>query len=353
MIYIDNPATDPTWNLALEEYLLSRKAELGDILLLWRNEPSVIIGRHQNAMEEVNTEYVREHGIRVVRRPSGGGAVYHDLGNVNFSFIVHDSGVMLNFQRFTAPVIAALRAMGADARDEGRNDISIDGRKVSGNAQYRQQGRVLHHGTLLFATDLAAMEQALSVSGDKLQSRAVSSVRSRVANISEFVDSAIDVLQFRDILLQSIAGPDCKRYVLTLRDKDAIAALRDEKYRRFTWNVGQSPPFELRRRRRFDWGTLDIRLNVRRGTISEIRFYGDYFSIGEPDALAARLTGADYEAESLAAIISEAEVKTCFPQLTKAEFLSLLLNLDQGGEPETGGGGDTNPTVKEEKEGDI
>lgn len=324
MIYIDNPVTDPTWNLALEEYLLGRKPELNDIFLLWRNQPAVIIGRHQNVMEEVNAEYIRAQGIKVVRRPSGGGAVYHDLGNLNFSFIVRDTGVMLNFKRFTAPVIAALQALGADARDEGRNDISIEGRKISGNAQYRQQGRVLHHGTLLFATDLEAMAQALNVSEDKFTSRAVSSVRSRVANISEFVAPSLDVLGLRDMLLKSIGGADCRRYVLTPQDRDAIAELQNHKYSRFAWNIGQSPPFEMSRRQRFDWGTLDIRLNVRQGKISEIRFYGDYFSIGEPEALAARLKGVEFDLTSLSAAISEAEVKACFPQFTRAEFLKFL-----------------------------
>ena len=194
MLYVDNKGiNDPQINLAIEEYILKNLDIDESYLLFYINGPSIIIGRNQNTIEEINTEFVEKNNIKVVRRMSGGGAVYHDLGNLNYSFITKDEGnsIQDNFKKFTKPVINALRKLGANASLIGRNDIEIDGKKVSGTAQYATAGRMYTHGTLLFHSDLDNVNKALKPKKEKIESKGVKSVRARVGNISEFIDATI------------------------------------------------------------------------------------------------------------------------------------------------------------------
>ena len=199
MLFIDNKGiTDPRINLAIEEYALKNLDINETYLLFYINEPSIIIGKNQNSVEEINTEYVESNGIHVVRRLSGGGAVYHDLGNLNYSFITKDDGDSFhNFRKFTEPVIAALKQMGVNAELSGRNDILAEGRKISGNAQFSTKGRMFTHGTLLFNSEMDHIVSALRVKKDKIESKGIKSVRSRVANISEFLTETVDIEEFR------------------------------------------------------------------------------------------------------------------------------------------------------------
>ncbi len=212
MIFVDNQQViDPSVNLAIEEYLLRNFSGDDEILLFYINEPSIIIGRNQNTLEEINHEYVDAHNIHVVRRLSGGGAVYHDLGNLNFSFIAHNRPENVhNFKKFTGPVVQVLRQMGVSAEMSGRNDILVEGRKVSGNAQYISGKRMFSHGTLLFDSDLSCVAEALNVKMSKITSKGLKSVRSRVANISEFLSEPITLEQFRRRLLEGIFS-GCRR----------------------------------------------------------------------------------------------------------------------------------------------
>lgn len=262
MIFIDNEGiTKPQINLALEEYALRNFGEHEDYLLFYINEPSIIIGRNQNTLEEINDSYVRENGIHVVRRMSGGGAVYHDLGNLNFSFITKYAKDRLNnFLKFNEPVIKVLKKLGVPAEMSGRNDILADGRKISGNAQFSTSKRMFSHGTLLFNSDLDEVTNALDVKMSKIQSKGHKSVRSRVANIMEFIDKPMTVEQFRQYLLDGLYEDrdNFETYHLTENEWKKVHELKEEKYGNWDWNFGKSPKFNVQRVRRFPVGEIDL-----------------------------------------------------------------------------------------------
>lgn len=327
MIFVDNQGnTDPSLNLAAEEYLLRQVLPGEDILLFYINEPSIIIGRNQNTLEEINQAYVEANHIHVVRRLSGGGAVYHDLGNLNFSFINPNTpDNVLNFQKFTAPVIRSLREMGVPAELSGRNDILVDGRKISGNAQYIAGKRMVSHGTLLFNSDLSRVSEALNVKQSKIASKGIKSVRSRVANISEFLIEPMDIGAFRTRLLYSLFEEGrLQEYRLTGSDWQAIHALADERYRRWDWNYGRSPDFNIQKTRRFAGGEIDARIDVQGGFIQQVKFYGDFFGQGDPAELEARLAGLRYTSADLSRALLDVDVSRYFSGLTNQELLDLI-----------------------------
>lgn len=205
MKFIENNSIDPHYNLAFEEYIFKHLESDEDFVLLWRNGPSIIVGKNQNTIEEINLEYVKENNINVVRRVTGGGAVYHDLGNLNFSFITKPkSNDLIDFQTYNVPIIKALQKLGVNCQLSGRNDLTIDGRKFSGIAQSIIKGKVLNHGTLLFDSELDALTKALNVKRDKIESKGIKSVASRVTNIKTYVIDDVDVLRFKELLLKSI-----------------------------------------------------------------------------------------------------------------------------------------------------
>lgn len=268
-----NFSTDPSFNLACEEYLLFHEVE--PVFMLWQNERSVIIGQNQNAYAEIDLPYVTEHGIKVVRRLSGGGAVYHDLGNLNYTFIVPEKeSDVLNFATFAAPIISALATLGVTAELSGRNDLTIDGKKISGNAQCVKNGRILHHGTLLISSDLSVLSSALRVDPTKFQSKGIASVRSRVTNLSKILPK-LDVPTFRSYLESQIEGDVCE---LTAAQKEEINSLAERKYRSWEWNFGRSRAFEKRVKERFSSGTVEIAYNADCGIIKELAVYGDFFT---------------------------------------------------------------------------
>ena len=241
--FIDVTTTDPTFNLALEEYVFDALPRDRAWFLLWQNRPSVIIGRHQNTLAEINAPWAREHGIQVVRRLSGGGAVYHDLGNLNFTFIQDAVTTTLDLSQFCLPVARALQAMGADAQVNGRNDITIDGKKFSGNAQYLRQGRVMHHGTILFDSDLDTVAQVLQVDPDKIRAKGVPSVRSRTTNLRPYLPPSTTLADFKAMLLAEIfRGQPMEPYQLTPADLEAVQRIQARRYATWDWNYGASPP---------------------------------------------------------------------------------------------------------------
>lgn len=327
MRFISNEGiTDPRVNLAIEEYALRHLSPEEDYLLFYINEPSIIIGKNQNTHEEINSDYVKAHGIHVVRRLSGGGAVYHDLGNLNFSFITKDDGESFhNFRKFTEPVVQALKQLGVDAALVGRNDIQVGERKISGNAQFATKGRMFSHGTLLFDSDMSNVTSALKVNKEKIQSKGIKSIRSRVANISEFLPEPMTIDAFKQSLLESIfAGGDILRYELTAADWEKIREISAARYGNWDWNYGKSPAFNVRQTKRLAAGTFDVRLNVAKGTIAEATIYGDFFGVGEAEVVAKLLSSVRYEEEAVAAALEGVDLTHYFGQVTKEEFLGLL-----------------------------
>ena len=303
MLFVDNEQqTDPRVNLAIEEHLLRHFATDDEILLFYINEPSIIIGRNQNTLEEINEPYVCEHGIHVVRRLSGGGAVYHDLGNLNFSFITpYHKGTPQDFEHFTRPVIRVLREMGVPAELSGRNDILVNGRKISGNAQYRTADRMFSHGTLLFDTTLRDVVESLNVSQSKITSKGLKSVRSRVANISEFLDEPMATPEFRARVLRGIFrdAEEIPQYHLTEDDWTQIRQIKAERYDRWEWNYGRSPQFNVQHSKRFPTGEVDVRIDVQQGIIQGAKIYGDFLGNGDVADIEARLLGVRYDRDAL------------------------------------------------------
>lgn len=329
MLFVDNGNVhDPALNLALEEYILRKLPAEHDYLLFYINEPSIIIGKNQNTAEEVNTDYVREHGIHVVRRLSGGGAVYHDLGNLNFSFITRDDGQSFhNFRKFTAPVVEALRKLGVDAELSGRNDILVGERKISGNAQFSTGGRMFSHGTLLFDSHMEDVASALKANPLKFESKATKSVRSRVANISEFLREPMTIEQFKRFVLDSIfGGGEIQEFKLSEADWAAVRELADSRYRSWDWNYGLSPAFNVQQIRRLEGaGTFDVRLNVEKGEIREAAIYGDFFGRGEVSEVTGKLIGVRYDREAIEAALKDVDLTFYFGPVDREQWLSLLV----------------------------
>lgn len=328
MLFIDNQnITDPRINLAIEEYCLKHLDPEETYLLFYINQPSIIIGKNQNTIEEINTKYVDENGIIVVRRLSGGGAVYHDLGNLNFSFITKDDGNSFhNFKKFTEPVVAALKKLGVDAELSGRNDLMANGRKISGNAQFSTKGRMFSHGTLLFDSEIEHVVSALKVKKDKIESKGIKSIRSRVANISEFLDQKMTTVEFRSMLLRYIFDTEGEipEYKLTEKDWEIINQISKERYQNWDWNYGKSPEFNLQHSKRFQAGSVDIRLEVQKGVIRECKIFGDFFGVGDVSDIEEKLKGVQYERKAIEEALQGVDIKHYFGNIQKEEFLELV-----------------------------
>lgn len=328
MLFIDNKGIhDPMMNLAIEEYVLRNLDVNESYLLFYINEPSIIIGKNQNTAEEINTEYVEEKGIKVVRRLSGGGAVYHDLGNLNFSFITKDDGESFhNFQKFTEPVVKALKKLGINAELSGRNDILAEGKKISGNAMFSTRGRMFSHGTLMFDVNVDDVVASLKVKKDKIESKGIKSVRSRVTNIADFLENPITIEEFKSLILKYIFedSEEVPEYVLTEEDWNKIHEISKERYQSWDWNYGKSPKFNLQNSHRFPVGSIDIRLEVNKGRIESCKIYGDFFGVGEVAEIEELLNGVRYEREAIADALADLDVTHYFGKITKDELINLI-----------------------------
>ena len=324
-IYLETGSTDPRYNLAFEEYILTHRRE-GDYLILWQNGPSVIVGRNQNTVQEVNADFVRQKGIPVVRRITGGGAVYHDMGNLNYSFIC-DAGDMhqRTANHFTQPVVAALQCLGLDAQASGRNDILVSGCKVSGTAAHILRGRVLHHGTLLFDSDQETIAKVLTPDPLKLQSKGIRSVKSRVGNIRSFLNRDMTLAQFWDHLKTDLAGSGFTAGSITEAERLEILALKASKYDTWDWNYGHAPSFQLCCKDRWDGGILEIRLSIEHGRITAVGIFGDFLALTSCDELEQALIGCPYREDAIANAIDSIPLDQCLGSITKAEFLQTIV----------------------------
>lgn len=309
MTAIRGSSLNPYFNLASEEYMLNERCD--DVFMLWQNDRSVIIGKNQNAWSEVNIDYTEKNGIMVARRMTGGGAVFHDLGNVNFTFITNASADnTMNFALFTSPITEALRNMGIDARLDGRNDITANGFKISGNAECVARNkfginRILHHGTLLFSSDMSVLSNALSVSKIKLKSKGIKSVRSRVSNITliEGYSGPEHVDDFINALFERISCGE-KRY-LTPDETEGIQKLCDEKYSKSKWIWGASPEFDFKNEMRFSFGTICCEITCKDGIISKARITGDFFGTGDIADVERALCKIPYSINSINEALTE------------------------------------------------
>lgn len=330
MLFIDNQnITDPTINLAIEEFAVRHLPADEPILLFYINKPSIIIGRNQNTIEEINTNYVEDKGIKVVRRLSGGGAVYHDEGNLNFSFITANDGKSFsNFKKFLEPIIEALAKLGVEAEVKGRNDILVGERKISGNAQFATLGKIFTHGTLLFNSEIDEVVNALNVRKDKIESKGKKSVRSRVANIKEFLDKPMTIEAFRRHILLSIFDvnhvADVPEYKLTETDWETIHQISKDRYANWDWNFGKSPQSTAVFSKRFPVGVIDLHVVIEKGFIEEIKIFGDFFGVGEVADVENILRGKRYDREVLREALRDVDVSHYFGAITLEDFLSVL-----------------------------
>lgn len=325
MLYVVNHSTYPYFNLALEEYLLKNFTE--DCFLLWRNAPAIIVGKNQNTLAEINLDYVKEHQIPVVRRLSGGGAVFHDLGNLNFTFIMQDQDrIEDNFRKYTQPIIDTLATLGVKAEFSGRNDITIDGKKFSGNAQCYYQGKVLHHGTLLFTANVADLSSALKVSAAKLESKGVKSVVSRVTNISEHLQTPLTITEFQDLIARQVLkqyGAEVF-YELTETDLAQVNQLVQGKYSTWDWNFGHSPSYSYSNGRRLAGGTVEFHLDVKKGVIQEAKIYGDFFGKRDVQEIEQALVGVRHQEDEVRQALAQFEISSYFANITLDDLMGVI-----------------------------
>ena len=326
VFYLETGSCDPAYNLAFEEYVLKYRT-VGSYLILWQNHNAVIIGRNQNAEAEINRTFVDRNGIRVVRRNTGGGAVYHDLGNLNYSFI-SDAGPSESrtAARFTVPVVRTLRKLGLDAEASGRNDILVGGRKVSGTAQQLLHGRILHHGTLLFDSDGDMIAGALNPDPTKFQSKSIQSVRSRVGSIRHALSRDMTMPEFWQYLKNELCQEDMLPASLSEEELSAVCRLKEEKYDTWEWNFGRSPAFQTVCRQRHSGGLLEIHLTVNHGIIQDIRILGDFLAITELSPLEQALSGCTYEESAIRQILEQFPLSDYLGSITCDEFLNTILH---------------------------
>jgi lipoate-protein ligase A len=308
--------------MAVEEYLFKNFKD--DIFMLWRNDNAVIVGKHQNTLAEINIEYVKEKYIKVVRRLSGGGAVFHDLGNLNFTFIMNgDEGKLVDFRKYTQPIIDVLQKIGVNAVFEGRNDLTIDGKKFSGNAVHIVKNRVLQHGTLLFSSIIKDLSEALKVNPLKFTDKAVKSVRSRVTNISENLSEPMNLDTFSSMIMDHIKEmyPESQHYILNDNDSAVIQNLSDNKYSTWDWNFGYQAKYDFEKLIHTNGGNIEFHLNVYEGIIKNCKIFGDYFNTKDTTEIEEALTGIKHEEIKIREALSKFEIDEYFKNVTIDELI--------------------------------
>jgi len=325
MLCILNNSTEPYFNLAAEEYFFNNFNE--NIFMLWRNSPAIIVGKHQNTLAEINYDYVKENNIKVVRRMTGGGAVFHDLGNVNFTFIeTGESEKLVDFRKYVQPILDILLKLGVNAKFEGRNDLTIDGKKFSGNAEHVYKNRILHHGTILFSAKMSDLTQALNVKDVKYTDKAVKSVRSRVTNVSEHLHTPLTVLEFINLVFNHILEmyEDAQIYEITDEDIQKINQLVENKYSTWEWNFGYSPEYNFSKSVRTEGGTLEVSMFVENGIIQRLRFYGDFFTHRDISEIEEAFVSIQHREDKVKQVLSHFNLDDFFFNINQNDILSAM-----------------------------
>lgn len=325
MMYLKCDSTDANFNFALEKYALEELSAAKEYFMFWRTTPTLMIGRYQNTQAEINMPFAKANDINIVRRITGGGTIYTDMNGWQFSFIVKQSGkANIEFGTFTQPIIDALNSIGVNAYRSGRNDILIDGKKFSGNAQYIRKDVVLHHGSILFDTDLERLVRALNVDDEKIISKGIKSVRQRVTNVTDYMDTKMGSTAFRDVMLKFLLK-GLSTYELTQKDIDRVNEIKKQQFDTWDWNFGKNPKFNITKENRFAGGKLMVQSFVDSGKIEQIRFYGDFFAKeGLPD-LENSLIGCLYKKEELKSALQKANAPEYFYNITLEEILSCII----------------------------
>ena len=327
MLCIKHYSTDPYFNIATDEYIFKHIQE--DCFMLWRNDNAIIIGKHQNANAEINTDYVKEKGIKVVRRLSGGGAVYHDLGNLNFSFTrtSDDGSDMVDFRRYTKPILEVLHDLGVeDAQFEGRNDLTIGGKKFSGNAEHVFKNKVLHHGTLLFSSEMRDVSGALKVNPLKYKDRAVKSVPKRVTNINNHLKEETSLEDFTDRIMNHVLAnyEDARMYEFTDEDLAAIEKIKQEKYGKWEWNFGYSPDYNFKQGVKADGGLIEMNMNVSEGAIKDVKIQGDFFHLRDIEPIENALEGIKHDENEIRRVLERFDLKEYFKDVTEKDLVEAM-----------------------------
>ncbi len=324
MLVVDLSTTDPYVNLATEEYLLHHRQE--DFFVLWQNEPCIVVGRNQNTLAEINHEYVTDHNIPVVRRLTGGGAVFHDLGNLNYTFIEADAKDKFgNYGVFSTPVLQVLHRLGVPATVSGRNDLLVDGKKICGNAQTMFHGRMMHHGCILFSANVNHLTSALKVNPLKIQSKGIASVRSRVTNIADHLAEPLTVTDFRGLLLDEVLkGEGNRLYELTPADKEQIETLYREKYATYEWNFGFKKEYSFNKDTLFPAGLVTLSMDIKEDKIAALSVKGDFFGVADVAQFEAAMLGTPYEPSAILERLQSLDFSSYFAGISPEEFIKAL-----------------------------
>ncbi|MCO5249585.1 MAG: lipoate--protein ligase [Chitinophagales bacterium] len=326
MLCIYHESTDPYFNVATDEYILKYLEE--DCFMLWRNDNAIIVGKFQNTLAEINYDYVKAHHIAIVRRMSGGGAVYHDLGNLNFTFTQSGKNSSLSdFEKYTQPIIDVLQELGVHAAFKGKNDIMVDGLKISGNAEHIYKNKILHHGTLLFSSKMKDVSESLRIHPIKYIHKAVKSIPKRVTNISEHLKVPLTIEEFTQKIMNHVLKtfPGARLYEFTEADKKIIRKLRDEKYATDEWNFGRSPKYNFKRAIRTNGGVIEVNLDVEKGgIIQDVKIYGDFFSEKGVDDIENALTGILHDEKTIREALERFSLEKYFKNISSDELMTAM-----------------------------